>query len=126
MDDPAAEAAIPNLPRRLADWPSYLWSNVLFPGQERPLATRPRLWSLFLVVAVPAVLLYPSLGFPLFEPDESRYAELPREMLLRHDYVVPYLEGEPYLEKPPLFYWLVAAAYRIFGVSAGTARLVPA
>jgi 4-amino-4-deoxy-L-arabinose transferase-like glycosyltransferase len=71
-------------------------------------------------------LLYPRLGFPLFEPDESRYAELPREMLLRNDFIVPYLDGEPYLEKPPLFYWLVAATFRIFGVSAGTARLVPA
>jgi 4-amino-4-deoxy-L-arabinose transferase-like glycosyltransferase len=125
MDD-HSPAAAPKPPARLADWPAYLWANVLFPGTETPGRERVRLASLLLLVAVPAVLLYPRSGFALFEPDESRYAELPREMLARGDFVVPYLEGEPYLDKPPLFYWLVAAAYRVFGVGPGSARLVPA
>ena len=114
------------LPRRVADWPTFLWSRVLFSGgaAAEPSACRPV--SLLILLALPAVLLYPCLGFHLFEPDESRYAEVPREMLARGDLVVPYLEGEPYLEKPPLFYWLVAGAYRAFGVSAASARLVPA
>jgi 4-amino-4-deoxy-L-arabinose transferase-like glycosyltransferase len=116
----------PVLPRRLTGWPAYLWTNVLFPSRETPAPGKARLWSLLLLVVLPAVLLYPSLGFPLFEPDESRYAELPREMLLRRDFIVPYLESEPYLDKPPLFYWLVTAAYGVFGVSAAAARLVPA
>jgi hypothetical protein len=114
------------MPTRLSDWPRFLWSQVLFPGQTNAGNDAPRLVSILLLIALPALLLYPRLGFPLFEPDESRYAELPREMVLRNDYVVPYLEGEPYLEKPPLFYWLVAAAYKLFGVSPATARLVPA
>src|SRR5579883_2370108 len=109
MDERAADA--PNLPRRPADWPAYLWANVLFPGRRTPEPGRVRTWSLLLLLALPAVLLYARLGFPLFEPDESRYAELPREMMARGDYVVPHLEGEPYFDKPPLFYWLVAAAY---------------
>src|ERR1700722_5121725 len=125
MDDHTPDAAL-SLPRRLSGWPAYLWTNVLFPGQETPGPQKVRVSSLFLLVALPAVLLYPRLAFPLFEPDESRYAELPREMLLRGDFVVPHLDGEPYLDKPPLFYWLVAAAYKVFGVGAGTARLVPA
>src|SRR5262249_41181504 len=74
----------------------------------------------------PAVLLYPWLGFRLFEPDESRYAQIPLEMLQRHDWVVPTLQGEPYLDKPPMFYWLVMLAYRAVGVSDWSARLVPA
>lgn len=124
MDDRASEAA--NLPRRPADWPAFLWGNVLFPGHATPETGEVRPWSLLLLLVLPSVLLYPRLGFSLFEPDESRYAELPREMMARGDYIVPYLEGEPYFDKPPLFYWLVAAAYRVFGVSPAVARLVPA
>jgi 4-amino-4-deoxy-L-arabinose transferase-like glycosyltransferase len=75
------------------------------------------------LLILPAVLLYPSLSFHLLEPDESRYAEIPREMLQRGDLVVPVLQGEPYLDKPPLQYWLVAASYRLFGVSEAAARL---
>jgi 4-amino-4-deoxy-L-arabinose transferase-like glycosyltransferase len=126
VDDRAPAQLALSLPERLSGWPRFLWSHVLFPGEETRRAESVRLVSLLLLVALPAVLLYPGLGFPLFEPDESRYAELPREMVLRHDYIVPYLEGEPYLEKPPLFYWLVAGAYQLFGVSPATARLVPA
>jgi hypothetical protein len=78
------------------------------------------------LLAVPALLLYPWLSFALFEPDESRYAEIPREMLLRGEVVVPYLQGEAYLDKPPLVYWLVEASYAAFGVHVWAARLVPA
>jgi 4-amino-4-deoxy-L-arabinose transferase-like glycosyltransferase len=75
---------------------------------------------------LPAVLLYPCLTFPLFEPDEGRYAEIPREMLERGEWTVPYLQGQPYLDKPPLFYWLVMCSYRAFGYRDWAARLVPA
>src|SRR5437764_13349384 len=37
--------------------------------------------------------------------------------------VLPVLQGEPYLDKPPLLYWLVAVCYRVFGVSEAAARL---
>src|SRR5262245_13813299 len=47
-------------------------------------------------------------------------------MLARGEWVVPYLHGEPYLDKPPLFYWFVMGCYRVLGVSEGAARLVPA
>src|SRR5437763_9680605 len=47
-------------------------------------------------------------------------------MLQRGEWVVPYLQGEPYLDKPPLLYWLVALSYHLMGVSAASARLVPA
>jgi 4-amino-4-deoxy-L-arabinose transferase-like glycosyltransferase len=79
-----------------------------------------------LLLVLPALLLYPCLKFHLFEPDESRYAEIAREMTLRGEWVVPYLQGEPYLDKPPLLYWLVGLSYRVFGVHDWAARLVPA
>jgi 4-amino-4-deoxy-L-arabinose transferase-like glycosyltransferase len=81
---------------------------------------------LLLLLILPACLLYPCLSFALFEPDEGRYAEIPREMLARGEWVVPYLHGEPYLDKPPLLYWMVMASYRVFGVHDWAARLVPA
>lgn len=60
---------------------------------------------------------------PLIDPDEGRYAEIPREMLASGDYVIPHQNGVVYLEKPPLSYWLVAGSFRLFGETEGAARL---
>ena len=61
---------------------------------------------------------------PLFDPDEGRYAEIPREMMLSGgDWVIPHLNGIVYLEKPPLQYWLTALAFRAFGLNEFAARL---
>ena len=112
-------------PRHLLDWAPFLWSRVLFPGtQTEP--TDIRRPSLLVLLVLPALLLYPSLDFYLLEPDEGRYAQIPREMLARGDWVVPHLQSEPYLDKPPLLYWLVMASYSLFGVSEASARLIPA
>src|SRR5258705_148850 len=54
-------------------------------------------------------------GSWLAEPDEARYAEIPREMLASADFVTPLLNGVPYFEKPPLLYWVNAASLRLFG-----------
>jgi len=60
---------------------------------------------------------------PLFDPDEGRYAEIPREMVASGDWVTPTLNGFKYFEKPPLQYWATAALYSTFGVHEWTARL---
>jgi 4-amino-4-deoxy-L-arabinose transferase-like glycosyltransferase len=78
-----------------------------------------------LLAAVAAVLVFPD-NQPLMEPDEGRHAEVAREMLVRGDWVVPYLQDAPYYQKPPLQYWLTAAAYAVFGVQPWAARLAPA
>lgn len=59
---------------------------------------------------------------PLNNPDEGRYAEIPREMALSGDYVTPRLNGVKYFEKPPLVYWLSAATFRTVGISEWSAR----
>jgi 4-amino-4-deoxy-L-arabinose transferase-like glycosyltransferase len=59
----------------------------------------------------------------LQHPDEGRYAEIAREMLVSGDWVTPRLNGLKYFEKPPLQYWLAAATYAAFGTSDWTARL---
>lgn len=63
---------------------------------------------------------------PLLNPDESRYGEIPREMIATGDYVLPRLNGVFYFEKPPLMYWLVAGSMAAFGPSELAIRAVPA
>ena len=62
-------------------------------------------------------------GWALFEPDEGRNAEIAREMLASGDWVVPHLNGLPFLDKPPLLFWTIAASFRVFGESEWVARL---
>jgi 4-amino-4-deoxy-L-arabinose transferase-like glycosyltransferase len=59
----------------------------------------------------------------LLDPDEGRYAEIPREMLASGDWITPRFDGLKYFEKPPLQYWATAAAYAGFGVSEWSSRL---
>jgi 4-amino-4-deoxy-L-arabinose transferase-like glycosyltransferase len=62
-------------------------------------------------------------SYSLKEPDEGRYAEIPREMVESGDLIVPHLNYTRYFEKPPLLYWVTAASYRVFGVSEWSFRL---
>ncbi|HEX2831085.1 MAG TPA: glycosyltransferase family 39 protein [Burkholderiales bacterium] len=59
----------------------------------------------------------------LWEPDEARYAEIPREMVATGDWTTPRLNDLLYFEKPPLQYWATATAYTLFGQRHWTARL---
>ncbi len=60
---------------------------------------------------------------PFLEPDEGRYAEIPREMLESGDFITPFLNYVKYFEKPPLIYWLNALSMRLFGQNEFAARL---
>src|SRR3954466_12347464 len=71
------------------------------------------------------LFLYGLGAFGLTGADEPRYAQIAREMLARHDWIVPTLNGTPWLEKPALLYWKMMNSYAIFGVSDWAAR-VPA
>src|SRR5512138_1896661 len=70
------------------------------------------------------VLCFQFLGkFPLMEPDEGRYSEIPREMLEKMDFITPTLNYVKYFEKPPLLYWLNALSFSIFGQNEFAARV---
>jgi 4-amino-4-deoxy-L-arabinose transferase-like glycosyltransferase len=56
-------------------------------------------------------------------PDEPRYAWIARDMAETGDWVTPRLYGEPWFEKPPLYYWGAAICFKLFGVSEAAARL---
>ena len=80
-----------------------------------------RRWLLW---ALCAVLWFSSLGVrELLHPDEGRYSEISREMVVTHDFVTPHLNGLKYFEKPPLQYWITAGAFAAFGQSEFVARL---
>ncbi len=79
------------------------------------------LLSLVVIFCIPFLQYLGRL--PLIDPDEGRYAEIPREMLERGDLITPTLNYVKYLEKPPLLYWLNAASIKIFGTSEFAGRL---
>jgi 4-amino-4-deoxy-L-arabinose transferase-like glycosyltransferase len=61
---------------------------------------------------------------PLWPVDETRYASVAWEMWLRGDFLVPYINGEPYAHKPPLLFWLIQLGWAVFGVNDWWPRLV--
>ncbi len=77
-----------------------------------------------LLLALVLALLALRLGsVPLLGPDEPRYARVAVEMQRAGEWVRPTLKGEPWLEKPPLYYWLAGAAFRILGETEAAARV---
>ncbi len=77
-----------------------------------------------IVFAVSAFLFFHGLGsIGLAGADEPRYAQVAREMFLRHDWITPTLFGQVWLEKPALYYWLAMLSYKAFGVHDWSARL---
>jgi 4-amino-4-deoxy-L-arabinose transferase-like glycosyltransferase len=80
--------------------------------------------DVLLLVAFCGFFFFYGLGaFGLLGADEPRYAQVAREMLERHDWVTPTLQGKPWLEKPVLYYWQAMLSYSVFGVSDWAARM---
>ncbi len=78
---------------------------------------------IIILAAVTLFLFFFGLGdMALTDPDESFYAETAREMLVRGEWITPYIFGKPQFEKPVLFYVLVALSYMVFGVGEFAAR----
>ncbi len=85
--------------------------------QHRPLAT-----SLGLLCVI-FIINFCTYGIPVLQrPDEGRYAEIAREMLANHQFIVPHLNGIIYFEKPPLLYWISALFQYLFGDSFWAVR----
>ena len=81
---------------------------------------------LLLFVLIIAFYFYGLGKLPLLGPDEPRYAQVAREMFLSRDLVTPTLGGYTWFEKPALLYWMIAGAFKVFGVSEWSARFGPA
>jgi 4-amino-4-deoxy-L-arabinose transferase-like glycosyltransferase len=82
--------------------------------------------SLILLAAISCGSLFFRLGsLPLCGADEPRYARIAQEMRDQSNWITPLLEGKPWLEKPPLYYWITAPLYSIFNSKETAARLGP-
>jgi 4-amino-4-deoxy-L-arabinose transferase-like glycosyltransferase len=80
----------------------------------------------FLFLAFIFFYFYGLGHLPLVGPDEPRYAQVTREMLLHRDWITPTLGGHTWFEKPALLYWMIIPAFKIFGLHEWSARLGPA
>ena len=82
------------------------------------------LYGPLIPLAFAAVIYFVGIGeLPLIEPDEGRNAEVAREMLDVGDWTTPHFNDLTYLDKPPVYFWLVAASFKLLGISAVAARL---
>src|SRR5439155_1137272 len=79
--------------------------------------------QLVILLALSLLFFLPKLGMPFLDPDEGLYATIAQEMLGDGDWVIPHVNGLPYLEKPPLYFWLTALAFRVAGPSEWATRL---
>jgi 4-amino-4-deoxy-L-arabinose transferase-like glycosyltransferase len=59
----------------------------------------------------------------LLDDVDSVYIEIAREMLRRHDFVTPYINGIRFFDKPPLMYWMAAGSMHLFGIHDWAARI---
>lgn len=128
---PRFMTAVRSVAELLRGW----WTLVRFPGPGTEptsvpeMAPEPRwtgrqsVFATFCLALLAGALLWSNLTYALIEPDESRYAQISLNMLESGDWVVPRLDGEPYLDKPPLLYWLTAASLQTIGQSEFAARL---
>src|SRR5262249_9899149 len=84
-----------------------------------------RLRRTFAGVAIALVVAPLVANAPLFDPDGGLHAAIAQEMNLRGDYVTPTFLGEPFLDKPILFFWAEAASLRVLGDREAAVRLPP-
>ena len=80
---------------------------------------------MFAVVALALFLAPLVASAPLFDPDEGLHAAIAQEMVARGDYVTPTFRGEPFLDKPILFFWAEAASLRLVGHNEAAVRIPP-
>jgi len=88
------------------------------------LSERQKSW--LILVALWLLLLFLASVRPLAVPDEGRYGEIGRWMLVSGDWLTPRLNGIPFFHKPAYFYWLEAISLAVFGINELAVRLVPA
>src|SRR6202034_541276 len=106
---------------------TYQERNMHDPGSSSNAASIPRRrWSAISIAALAAAWLVLQIG-GLFTPGllddvDSVYIQIAREMLQRHDFVTPTIDGIRFFDKPPLMYWMAAGSMRLFGIHDWAAR----
>jgi 4-amino-4-deoxy-L-arabinose transferase len=70
-----------------------------------------------------ALFLLPCGAIGVVETTEARYAEIAREMVATHEFLIPHLDGLPHFDKPPGAYWAIAPGVALFGHNEWGARV---
>src|SRR5580698_5524216 len=107
--------------------PDHLYEEATVHEISPQSAAPRRLWSPVSLVIIFFLWLILQIG-GLFTPGllddvDSIYIEIAREMLQRHDFVTPTIDGIRFFDKPPLMYWMAAGSMRLFGIHDWAARL---
>lgn len=80
-------------------------------------------YRFWLVAIISCMIIFFNLGgVPLLDPDEPVYAQTPKEMFIYNEFVSPRIFGEYWYDKPPMYYWLVAGSYKLFGITEFATR----
>jgi 4-amino-4-deoxy-L-arabinose transferase len=72
---------------------------------------------------IAALFLIPCGAIGVVETTEARYAEIAREMVTTHEFLIPHLDGLPHFDKPPGAYWAMAPSVALFGHNEWGARV---
>lgn len=92
--------------------------------ESHEVADLPARRSFALALGLALALCFAGIGgHALWSPDEPTGAAIGRAMLESGDLAVPRLNGSPFLEKPPLYWWFQVGIFRLFGVTDATARI---
>ena len=79
--------------------------------------------DIFVLLLALTITLLGIGSYGLYEPHEGHFAMVGQEMIWRNDWITPHLNGSPYLNKPPLLYWLIATSTYFLGSTEFSARL---
>src|SRR5436853_951087 len=86
--------------------------------------TRPRLLFLFVAIVFASTLITPAQR-DLFVGDETKYAQVVREMRTTGEWLLPTLEGAPFTHKPPIHFWIIKTLTYALGVYSTWAFVIP-
>lgn len=86
-----------------------------------------KIWHLVILALLMFFSFYFALGnYALLNNNEGLYASIAKHMLQNKAFIIPYLNCVPYIEKPPLLYWLLSLSFSVYGFTAFAARFVTA
>ncbi len=86
------------------------------------MTARERLWTCALLAGVAALTFYRLGAGSLWDQDETKYAEVVRELLQRGDWITLFVNGAPWYVHPPFYMWVTALTARVAGLSEFTVR----
>ncbi len=81
--------------------------------------------TLITLCLIGVLVSFVGISNELWTPDEPRDAAIGRSMWESGDWVIPRLNGEPFLEKPPLYWWTQSAVFSLFGAATPTLARLP-